>query len=110
VIDYKTGRVNSNDVKLSKWEGLTMELKNDKIIQLLLYALMYSEENEDKSIEAGIYSFKNRKEGFLFFGVREGRNVNCQINQEILEIFKTELIQLIIAILNPAEAFVEEIK
>lgn len=110
VIDYKTGKVNSNDVKLSRWEGLTMELKNDKIIQLLLYALMYSEENENKPIEAGIYSFKNRKEGFLFFGIREGRNINYQINQVILDAFKTELIQLLIAILSPDEAFVEEMK
>lgn len=109
VIDYKSGKVAANDVKLSTWEGLTLELKNDKIIQLLCYALMYTKNNASQSIEAGIYSFKNRKEGFLFFGVREGRdNVNHEITQETLSFFKEELIVLLLEILNPDQDFIEK--
>lgn len=108
VIDYKSGKVESNDVKLTNWEGLSLNLKNDKIIQLLCYALMYTKNNAKQSIEAGIYSFKNRKEGFLFFGVREGRdNVNYEINQETLDLFKDELIVLLLEILNPDVDFIE---
>jgi len=108
VIDYKSGKVESNDVKLTNWEGLSLNLKNDKIIQLLCYALMYTKNNAKQSIEAGIYSFKNRKEGFLFFGVREGRdNVNYEINQETLDLFKDELIILLLEILNPDIDFIE---
>lgn len=108
VIDYKSGKVESNNVKLSTWEGLTLDLKNDKIIQLLCYALMYTKNNPNQSVEAGIYSFKNRKEGFLFFGVREGRNeVNHEITYDTLALFKEELVTLLLEILNPDIDFIQ---
>lgn len=107
VIDYKTGKVESNQVKLSQWEGLTEHLKNDKIIQLLCYALMYAEKGGLASLEAGIYSFKNRREGFLFFGVREGRTVDHDITPVVLAAFKEELIKLILVILDGETPFVE---
>jgi len=109
VIDYKSGKVESNQVKLSQWEGLTAHLKNDKIIQLLCYALMYGTEHKLDALEAGIYSFKNRREGFLFFGVREGRTVDYQITPAVLDAFKEELIQLILVILDRETPFVETI-
>ncbi|MGG5507012.1 MULTISPECIES: PD-(D/E)XK nuclease family protein [unclassified Myroides] len=109
VIDYKTGKVESNQVKLSQWDGLTTQLKNDKIIQLLCYALMYAEQHHLQTLEAGIYSFKNRREGFLFFGVREGRTVDHNITPTVLEAFREELVQLILAILDPEVDFVETI-
>ncbi len=109
VIDYKSGKVDSNQLRLKDWEGLTTELKNDKIIQLLCYALMFEEEAGTRPLEAGIYSFKNRKEGFLFFGVRHGREVDQNITKEILAEFRTELVALINAILNPETNFVEEL-
>lgn len=109
VIDYKTGKVESNQVKLSQWEGLTEHLKNDKIIQLLCYALMYAEEHQLDALEAGIYSFKNRREGFLFFGVRDGRSVDHEITPVILEAFREELIKLILIILDRETPFVETI-
>ncbi|MGL4582526.1 MAG: PD-(D/E)XK nuclease family protein [Flavobacterium sp.] len=108
VIDYKSGKVESNNVKLSTWEGLTLDLKNEKIIQLLCYALMYTKNNPNQSVEAGIYSFKNRKEGFLFFGVREGRNeVNHEITYNTLALFKEELVTLLLEILNPDIDFIQ---
>lgn len=107
VIDYKTGKVESNQVKLSQWEGLTEHLKNDKIIQLLCYALMYGEQHNLASLEAGIYSFKNRREGFLFFGVREGRTVDHDITPVVLAAFREELIKLILVILDRETPFVE---
>ncbi|MCO7722039.1 MULTISPECIES: PD-(D/E)XK nuclease family protein [Myroides] len=108
VIDYKSGKVEANDVKLSTWEGLTLDLKNDKIIQLLCYALMYTKHNTNQSVEAGIYSFKNRKGGFLFFGVKEGREVDHAITNETLTLFKDELVALLLEILNPDEDFIEK--
>lgn len=110
IIDYKSGKVESNNLKLSAWEGLTLDLKNDKIIQLLCYALMYAQGEENKPFEAGIYSFKNRREGFLFFGVRNGKEVDHSITSETLSFFKDELVALILAILNPHDSFLEDIK
>lgn len=112
VIDYKSGKVESANVKLRNWEGFTLELKNDKIIQLLCYALMYSKggENINKPLEAGIYSFKNRKEGFLFFGVGSGRSVDNTITKETINLFIEELIVLLQHILSPDIDFIEELK
>ena len=33
-IDYKTGKVEANKLKINTFEGLTLDLANDKIIQL----------------------------------------------------------------------------
>lgn len=107
VIDYKTGKVEANQVRLSEWEGMALELKNDKSIQLLCYALMYFDSCKNKPLEAGIYSFKNRKEGFLFFGMKEGRAVDTLITEDVVRNFKEELVQLLLTILNPDEAFLE---
>jgi ATP-dependent helicase/DNAse subunit B len=43
IIDYKTGKVEGNNLKINTFEGLTLDLSNDKIIQLLCYALMFKE-------------------------------------------------------------------
>lgn len=112
VIDYKTGKVSSTDVRLHDWQGLTTELKNDKIIQLLCYGLMYQNKlAAPENIEAGIYSFKNRKEGFLFFGVQNSpKDIDTSIDNEKLDLFKEELVQLLLQILNPNENFLEKIQ
>ncbi|MTG97539.1 MULTISPECIES: PD-(D/E)XK nuclease family protein [Myroides] len=110
VIDYKSGKVESTNVRLSQWDGFALELKNDKIIQLLSYALMYGKNGITEPFEAGIYSFKNRREGFLFFGFKEGREVDCRITQETLDYFKEELVGLLLEILSVDKNFIEELK
>lgn len=107
VIDYKTGKVESRQVRLTDWDGMALELKNDKAIQLLCYALMYFDSCGGKPLEAGIYSFKNRREGFLFFGVKNGSDIDTLITQEVLENFKEELVRLFGQILDPDESFLE---
>ena len=61
IIDYKTGKVEKASVTLKSWNGLTEDIKYDKIIQVLAYAYMYEKEANGKQIEAGIISFKNLK-------------------------------------------------
>ncbi|MHC5202024.1 PD-(D/E)XK nuclease family protein [Myroides sp. LJL119] len=111
VIDYKTGKVTSGEVKLAQWEGLTADLKNDKIIQLLCYGLMYQNKlKQPESVEAGIYSFKNRKEGFLFFGLQKSpKEIDTRIDEQKLELFQEELVQLLMTILNPDQSFIESL-
>ncbi|MEC4112723.1 PD-(D/E)XK nuclease family protein [Myroides pelagicus] len=108
VIDYKSGKVQQANLRLSDWEGFTLDLKNEKIIQLLSYALMYGKGGITEPFEAGIYSFKNRKEGFLFFGLKEGKEYDEKISQETLNRFKHELIELLLEILSPEKHFKEE--
>ncbi|MGR3790086.1 PD-(D/E)XK nuclease family protein [Flavobacterium sp. TN-1] len=109
IIDYKTGKVETNALKITLWDGLTTDLKNEKIIQLLCYALMYQKELNEFPLEVGIISFKNMKAGFMPFGLKVEKEVKTQITTEILESFKTELIQLILLILNQEIAFEETI-
>nr|WP_294933682.1 PD-(D/E)XK nuclease family protein [uncultured Flavobacterium sp.] len=109
VIDYKTGKVELRSVQFKDWDGLTLEIKNDKIIQLLCYAFMYEQHANGMEMEAGIVSFKNMKAGFLPFGIKEEKNVNSVIAPEVLESFKSEIIVLINEILNAEVPFEEKL-
>lgn len=107
IIDYKTGKVEKSNVTIQNFEGLTKDLKYEKVIQLLGYALMYQDHINDHDLQVAIYSFKNRKEGYLLFGLKEDKNIINNIDQQIIEQFKKELIHLILEILNPELAFIE---
>lgn len=114
IIDYKTGKVEANKLKINTFDGLTLDLANDKIIQLLCYALMFQENplKENYNVEVGIFSFKNMKAGFLPFTFGKGRGVvgETVITTNFLENFKEELVILIQEILNPEISFKEVIK
>ena len=109
IIDYKTGRVDLKNVQINNWNTLTLDAKNDKIIQLLCYAFMYENQCNGQEIEAGILSFKNMKGGFLPFGFKDNKEVFTTITPEILENFKTEIIVLINEILDSSVAFEEKV-
>jgi hypothetical protein len=109
IIDYKTGKVEKASVSLKSWNGLTQELKNDKIIQVLAYAFMYEQEANGKPIEAGIISFKNLKSGFLPFQFKEDKDVQQIINQEIMTNYLEQIVLLLQEILNPEIPFEEKI-
>lgn len=109
IIDYKTGKVEAKNLVVSDWNGLTLEVKNEKIIQLLCYAFMYEELANGLDMEVGIISFKNMKAGFMIFGCKEGKEIQKTITAEILEHFKTELIGLINEILNVDIPFEEKV-
>lgn len=110
IIDYKTGRVMSNDLTLSDWSDFLGNEKKNKIIQLLSYAFMYEKQANGIPIETGIISFKNLNSGFLPFGFGEPRKEKQQIiTPEILEKFKEETIFLLLEILDKNIPFEEKI-
>lgn len=109
IIDYKTGKVEPRSLQLKEWTGLTSDIKNDKIIQLLCYAFMFEEQTNDLDMEIGIVSFKNMKSGFMPFGIKEGKELDSLVTSQTLEDFKNELIELILEILNPKIDFVESV-
>jgi ATP-dependent exoDNAse (exonuclease V) beta subunit len=109
IIDYKTGKVEKASVSLKTWSGLTQELKNDKIIQVLAYAFMYEPETIGKSIEAGIISFKNLKSGFLPFQFKVDKEVQQIINQEIMTNYLEQIVLLLKEILDETIAFAEKV-
>jgi len=109
IIDYKTGKVEKRDVSLKTWNGLTQELKNDKIIQVLAYAYMFENEAASKPIEAGIISFKNLKSGFLPFNFKEEKEPQLIINEEIMSNYLEQIVLLLQEILDETIPFEEKV-
>lgn len=109
IIDYKTGKVEKNNVTLKTWNGLVDEIKNDKIIQILAYAYMYETLAHEQPMQAGIISFKNSKAGFLPFTLKEEKNEESTINSAILTAYLEELVDLLQEILDPAIPFMEKV-
>ncbi|WP_136667325.1 PD-(D/E)XK nuclease family protein [Flavobacterium sp. H122] len=109
IIDYKTGKVEQTSLRIKDWNGLTLDIKNEKIIQLLCYALMYQNELGGKEMEVGIISFKNMKAGFMPFQYQFEKEKFSIISSEIIENFKSELINLIVEILDSSIPFEEKV-
>jgi hypothetical protein len=109
IIDYKTGKVEKSSVTLKTWKGLTEEIKNDKIIQVLAYAYMYETEAKSKPIEAGIISFKNLKSGFLPFNFKEEKEGNMIINEEVMTNYLEQIVLLLNEILDVSIPFEEKV-
>lgn len=109
IIDYKTGKVEKATVTLKTWNALTQELKNDKIIQVLAYAFMYENEANGKPIEAGIISFKNLKSGFLPFNLKEDKEAQMIINEEVMANYLEQIVLLLKEILDETIPFEEKI-
>ncbi|HEX9980567.1 MAG TPA: PD-(D/E)XK nuclease family protein [Flavobacterium sp.] len=108
IIDYKTGKVEARALCLDQWEGLTSDIKNDKIIQVLAYAFMIGEQWHDKKAEAGIISFKNMKNGFLPFEFK-GELRTSLLNADILEQYKIQLVRLLNEIFDENIPFTEKV-
>jgi hypothetical protein len=108
IIDYKTGKVEQKHLQISTWNGLTRDVKNEKIIQILCYALMYQKEVSDKPIEAGIISFKNRKAGFMPFSFKADKTTSTTIDNKTLVQFTEELVLLLAELHNPTLSFIEK--
>ena len=109
IIDYKTGKVDKSSVTLKNWKGLTEEIKNDKIIQVLAYAFMYEKLANSKPIEAGIISFKNLKSGFLPFNFKEFKDSEYVINEAVMANYLEQIVLLLNEILDPAVPFKEKV-
>src|SRR5690606_40788910 len=108
IIEYKTVKVELNQVRIKEIEGITGDLKFEKAIQLLMYGLMYKNQT-DLPLQVGIYSFKNRKSGYLMFGLKQDKNLVELINDELLDVFKKELVGLLAEILDPEKVFEENV-
>ena len=109
ITDYKTGRVDKANVILKDWQGLTSDIKNDKIIQVLAYAYMCEDLANGKEMEAGIISFKNLKSGFLPFQLKTDQETISVISPKIMESYLNEIVLLLLEIFNQDISFEEKI-
>ncbi|WP_317163856.1 PD-(D/E)XK nuclease family protein [Flavobacterium phycosphaerae] len=109
IIDYKTGKVELKNVTLKDWNGLTEDIKNDKIIQVLAYAFMFEQQAKGLEIEAGIISFKNLKSGFLPFNCKQDNVANAVITADVMENYLEQIVVLLQEILDINVPFEEKI-
>jgi CRISPR/Cas system-associated exonuclease Cas4 (RecB family) len=94
IIDYKTGKVEPQELTLKDWESLTDKSK-DKLFQLLFYAYLYDKKYDpDHTPELGIYSLRMQSQGLI------QPNLPDEENQ-----FETYLVHLIDEILDPSVSF-----
>lgn len=111
ITDYKTGKVDKYNLTLKTWDGLSGDIKNEKIIQLLTYAFMYEPLAGGKEIEAGIISFKNMKSGFMNFSFKDAVDKSLPviefIDKDILADYTSQLVLLINQILDAEVPFEE---
>ncbi len=111
IIDYKTGKVEAKDLKITDFSVLGSDYKYTKPLQVMLYSFLFSEENGgnfSKPVEAGIISFKNLNSGFLKMNFSEKRGANeSLITQENMDPFLMELKRIIAEILNPEIPFIQ---
>jgi hypothetical protein len=109
IIDYKTGKVDKGDIILTTWSGLTEDISNDKIIQVLAYAFMYEKLALEQPMEAGIISFKNLKSGFMPFTFKEGKDINTTINKDTMKEYLKQIVVLLLEILDENIPFEEKV-
>lgn len=109
IVDYKTGKVEQKHVTLKDWKGLTNDIKNEKIIQVLAYAFMYEPFAKGKEIEAGIISFKNLKPGFLPFQFKQDKDIADEISPEIMDNYLDQIVVLLQEIFDINIPFEEKI-
>jgi len=113
IIDYKSGKVDSNKVSVINWEDITTDYdKFSKSFQILTYAYsMVKEGKVNLPLEAGIISFKNLSAGFLKFNKKKSshdRNKITLISEDTLQYFEIELKKLIREICNLDMNFIEK--
>lgn len=85
IVDYKSGKVTSSDLKISDFSKIKEGRKYNKALQVMLYVFLYTQENKtifDGELESGIFSFKNSNEGFLKMNFAEGRTKNNKVTAE----------------------------
>lgn len=104
VIDYKTGKVESNQLKMNNFSLISEDYKYTKAMQVMLYSYLFTANSNTvfNELESGIISFKNLNSGFLKMNFADKpRGVDSLVSKERIDNFMIEIHQLIKEILNP---------
>lgn len=98
IIDYKTGLVNSKELKLEEWSELSTDTNLSKSLQLLSYSYIYMKNTNAANVSSGIISLRSPSGGFMPVFFTETKN-NI-IDNSVLENFEKVIIGLITAIFD----------
>lgn len=112
VIDYKTGKVESGNLKIVEYDETIREYKFHKAIQVMLYSYLFTKSNNfqfSQPMQAGIISFKNLKSGFIPMNFTKARKPDNEITQERLDEFINQIKIYIHEIYNVNIPFLEPV-
>ncbi|WP_431472429.1 PD-(D/E)XK nuclease family protein [Nonlabens sp. SCSIO 43208] len=109
IIDYKTGQVKSNQLKIkdANYQDIILDYEYSKAFQVLMYAYLYEKEYGALPDQAGIISFKNFKEKFIKFSDEQVDDKH-QITVEILDQFEKQLFLMLSDIMDPNQPIIEK--
>jgi hypothetical protein len=106
--------VTQTDLNLVDWGDITKDYKkHNKSFQILMYAYILNKTHPyDGPTEAGIFSFKNFKSGYIKFTKKDklGNSALKQqhISETILEAYEKQLVELLAELFNPDIKFIEK--
>lgn len=105
VIDYKTGYLDDNELKVNSEKLLKVFQENNfsKSLQLFFYAQLFFGKFENQWVQFGIYPLKLPKKGVVTLTFDKEN----KLDQSILDLIYAPLSSLIEEILNPDIPFVE---
>jgi RecB family exonuclease len=103
IIDYKTGNVENKDLKIDQISNLREKDEPGKLLQVLMYALMYAEMQPSPPAQliSGIISLR-KASSYL---IKTDIDKVDVIDNLMLSAFKKELENIIVSIYNTAEPF-----
>jgi len=102
IVDYKTGKVEFNDLKLKEWHDLISDPNKAKAFQVLCYTYLYLKNKKltVSEISAGIISMRKISNGFIPLQLPNKEPV-----AQSLDKFEQLLFELIGQIVDPAKPF-----
>lgn len=105
VIDYKTGIVDSGELRLKALTDITLG-EYPKVVQLLMYAYLYRQNNASNNYELNpsILSLPTLSQGFMKLSLPKPY---VTVDNNVLEAFEELLQQIIGQLLNPTDAFTQ---
>ena len=105
IIDYKTGKVDNKELKLDLITDLLEKENSGKLLQVLMYALMFSDKhaNEKLQLISGIISMRKSSAYLIKTDIAK----SALVSKELLNAFKTELKIILWSIFDSSEAFVQ---
>ena len=103
IIDYKTGKVDPRDLKLDHIQNIFEKDDPAKLLQVLMYALMYCDmsQNRKQSLVSGIISLRKTSAYLMKTDISK---VDI-IDPDLLKIFKIELESIVGSIFSISEPF-----
>jgi len=66
IVDYKTGKVDENELKIKDWDDLVHDSKYSKALQVLIYQWLYRKNYPDEeNVSAGLISLRSAQNPFM---------------------------------------------